>query len=274
MLDEKLLPIIKRQWRGRTLPFPILLDSTGDTVKNFGIAAWPTSVLIDPEGCLVKIPDGMNVEEFLASKLAPIPPARRIACALDRDLALFVRDDITLADQMTFLSRVGHIKIEIDSDELKSTGLVREVAVPLSLSARLTLRAWLNLSLEPFALTYVADGESLRVVRRTPVNNQLGQPSPRQQGDNARVTEKLAETIPFDFHDEPLNKVVEFFQTKTKESFVLDPIARHEGLLKPTTTITGANAHQPLAVALDKLLEPAGMTYVVRDEVVVLTKKP
>ena len=53
------------------------------------------------------------------------------------------------------------------------------------------------------------------------------------------MTEKLAETIPFDFHDELLNKVVEFLQTKTKESFVLDPIARHEGLLKPTTTITG-----------------------------------
>ena len=52
-LDEKLAPIKKKQWKGRDLPFPVLLDSTGQTVKEWGIRFWPTSILINPEGVLV-----------------------------------------------------------------------------------------------------------------------------------------------------------------------------------------------------------------------------
>ena len=81
-LDEKLGPIIRRLWRGRSLPFPILLDATGQTVSNYGISKWPTTLLIDPEGHLVKLPDGMHADEFLASKLPAIPEAKRVARAL------------------------------------------------------------------------------------------------------------------------------------------------------------------------------------------------
>jgi hypothetical protein len=52
-LDSKLEPIIKNAWRGRPLPFPILLDSTAETIETFGIRGFPTIVLIDPEGRLV-----------------------------------------------------------------------------------------------------------------------------------------------------------------------------------------------------------------------------
>lgn len=52
-LDEKLAEIKKKHWKGRDLPFPILLDASGDTVKQFGIHAFPTTILIDPEGRLV-----------------------------------------------------------------------------------------------------------------------------------------------------------------------------------------------------------------------------
>ena len=66
-LDEKLKPVIARRWQGRSLPFPILLDASGATVKNFGIQAYPTIVLIDPEGRIVK----GGSEAMLAAKLAP-----------------------------------------------------------------------------------------------------------------------------------------------------------------------------------------------------------
>ena len=52
-LDEKLAPIKKKKWKGRDLPFHVLLDGTGQTVKEWGIRFWPTSILIDPEGVLV-----------------------------------------------------------------------------------------------------------------------------------------------------------------------------------------------------------------------------
>ncbi|MBI2922502.1 MAG: redoxin domain-containing protein [Planctomycetes bacterium] len=53
-LDEKLAPIEKMKWKGKKLPFPILLDASGDTLKEWGVRAFPTVLLIDPEGKLVK----------------------------------------------------------------------------------------------------------------------------------------------------------------------------------------------------------------------------
>lgn len=64
-LDERLKLVSEKRWDGKSLPFPILLDSTGATVKTFGIRAYPTNVLIDPEGRVVK----GNPEENLKRKL-------------------------------------------------------------------------------------------------------------------------------------------------------------------------------------------------------------
>ena len=52
-LDETLATIKDKHWKGRDLPFPILLDATGETVKQYGIHGFPTTILIDPEGHLV-----------------------------------------------------------------------------------------------------------------------------------------------------------------------------------------------------------------------------
>ncbi len=52
-LDEKLKPIIQAHWGGKPLPFPVLMDSTGETVMAYGINGWPTSFLIDPKGRIV-----------------------------------------------------------------------------------------------------------------------------------------------------------------------------------------------------------------------------
>jgi hypothetical protein len=64
-LDAKLAPIVAGVWQGRELPFPILLDSTGETMATWGIHGYPTNVLIDPEGNLV----GRATEEDLAAAL-------------------------------------------------------------------------------------------------------------------------------------------------------------------------------------------------------------
>lgn len=52
-LDEKLAEIKRKHWKGRDLPFPILLDASGETVKRYGVRAFPTTILIDPDGRLV-----------------------------------------------------------------------------------------------------------------------------------------------------------------------------------------------------------------------------
>jgi thiol-disulfide isomerase/thioredoxin len=276
MLDEKLKPIIHRTWRGRSLPFPILLDTTGETVKNYGVVHWPTVVVIDPEGRVVDVPQGigLHAEDFLASKLPPIPPATRIARALDRDLSLSVEDNQTLAELIKFYDTIGRIRIRLEPTELKVVGIDESTKVPLKLGARLTLRAWLNLTLDPFGLTYIADGDGLRVVRRSRENSGLSRPSSRQEKDNALVTDALEAKVSFDFRGESMKQVVADLEAKTNESFVLDPVARRRGAINVDTTLTGSAVDEPLSIALNRWLAPLGMTYVVRDEAVVLTTAP
>jgi thiol-disulfide isomerase/thioredoxin len=43
----------KRVWN-RPLPFPVLLDRTGSTLKDWGITIYPYTVLLDPEGRVVR----------------------------------------------------------------------------------------------------------------------------------------------------------------------------------------------------------------------------
>jgi alkyl hydroperoxide reductase subunit AhpC len=54
-MDQKLKEkeIVEKHWDGKQLPFPILLDSTGETEKKYGIVTHPTTLLIDPDGKLV-----------------------------------------------------------------------------------------------------------------------------------------------------------------------------------------------------------------------------
>jgi hypothetical protein len=52
-LDEKLKPIKKEIWKGRDLPFPVLFDGTDTTLRRYRIRAFPTVILIDPQGRLV-----------------------------------------------------------------------------------------------------------------------------------------------------------------------------------------------------------------------------
>jgi thiol-disulfide isomerase/thioredoxin len=273
MLDLKLGPIIRRQWRGRSLPFPILLDTTGETVKDYGVVRWPTVVLIDPEGRVVDVPRGIGqvAEDFLASKLPPLPPATRIARALDRDLALDVEDNEPLGELISFYEKLGRIRIRLDSNDLKLGGVEDGVRVPLKLTGRLTLRAWLNLTLDPFSLTYIPDSDGLRIVRRTPDNAGLASPSQRQKEDNALVAEALDAKVTFDFRGLSLKQIVGALESKAKESFVLDPAARRSRTIDPESTATGSAVDEPLSSALKRLLAPLGMGYVVRDEAVVLS---
>jgi hypothetical protein len=54
-LDEKLEPIRKLHWKGRDLPFPVLLEPSGKTLERWGIRSFPTFVLIDPQGRVVRL---------------------------------------------------------------------------------------------------------------------------------------------------------------------------------------------------------------------------
>ena len=64
-LDPLLEKIAEDLWNGEPLPFPILLDSTGETIKRYGITSYPTLVLIDPEGRIVPESSESEFEKIL-----------------------------------------------------------------------------------------------------------------------------------------------------------------------------------------------------------------
>ncbi|HWB14365.1 MAG TPA: redoxin domain-containing protein [Pirellulales bacterium] len=278
-LDEKLQPIVRRTWHGRSIPFPILLDKSGRMVEDYGVERWPTAVLIDPEGRVVDVPwkpfvlGSWACEDFLASKLTRLPAATRIASALDRRLSIAVEEGEPLIDTLDFYSKVGRIAVRLDPSELEAAGIDEKVPVPLTLGGSLTLRAWLNLTLEPFSLTYVADGDGLRIVRGSPDNVHLSRPSPRQEEENEFVGEGLQRKVTLDFQDESLRQVIAKLEAETGHDFVLDPACRRSGTIDLDVRVTGSAVDEPLSSALTGLLAPAGLTFVVRNEVIVLTSR-
>ena len=60
-LTARLAPIVKAAWKGKKLPFPTLIDETAKTQEAYGISGFPTIVLVDPKGHVVK--DG-NLEDL------------------------------------------------------------------------------------------------------------------------------------------------------------------------------------------------------------------
>jgi hypothetical protein len=268
-LDKKLETPRKSYWGGRDLPFPILLDATGQTIKDWGVRAFPTTLLIDPDGKLV----GEAGEEQLEGKLPPLPAAVRVARALDRNVPVNL-DDATLDAGTAWLARVARLPIRLDRASLKQAGVTPETRVPLKVVGMLSLRSALGLFLEAEGLTYEPDGKGLVIRGPKP-----GAPRPKDTSDfqrncARRIEKALDEKVSFDFKDKPLAEVAQFFEKLTKENFVLDPVARKAGRLDLKTPVSGSAKDVPLREALQKLVGPAGMTFTVRDEVVVLTAKP
>ncbi len=62
--DRLAASIVDTKWGGKQLPFPILIDGEGKTFEAYGVGGVPTTLLMDPDGNLVK-----GDEEMLAEKL-------------------------------------------------------------------------------------------------------------------------------------------------------------------------------------------------------------
>lgn len=51
---EKLAGLEASKWDNKKFPFPVLIDKSGATMKDWRIRGFPTAALIDPEGNLVR----------------------------------------------------------------------------------------------------------------------------------------------------------------------------------------------------------------------------
>jgi hypothetical protein len=269
-LDEKLAVIKAKFWGGKDLPFPILLDSTGSTLKEFGIFSFPTILLIDPDGKLVGEAFGPH---DLEEKLPPVPMSKRLPLALDRQVASNV-DDNTLSEAVERLAGTAHVPIRLDEEALKSAGVAPNDRVPLKLAGRLSLRSWLNLVLEAHGLTFSSGIDGLIIASRAAGQVPPPQDSAPQRSCLERIEARLRMETSFDFRDQTLAAIAAHFEQETGENFILDPTARKHGRLDPNAQITGAAENKPLGEALTLLLRSSGLTFVIRDELVVVTPLP
>ena len=71
-LDPRLEELAADRWGGASLPFPILLDPTGETIDALGITSFPTLLLVGPDGKVVR---GAN-QALFAAKLAALRARR------------------------------------------------------------------------------------------------------------------------------------------------------------------------------------------------------
>ncbi len=83
-LDEKCQAPKAKYWDDEDLPFPILLDSTGKTIKQFDISGFPTMILFDPQGRLVGKARLETLKEALEGKVTT-PEPRKGAKSADGD---------------------------------------------------------------------------------------------------------------------------------------------------------------------------------------------
>jgi hypothetical protein len=267
-LDEKLKAIKKMYWRDRDLPFPVLLDATGQTIKDYGINAFPTTILIDPEGKLV----GLAGEDQLEAKLPQLPMPVRLAKALDKNVT-YGFDDPPLEQAVQTLSMMARIPIRLDKEKLKEAGVASDAKVPYKMAGLVSLRSALNLLLDGMDLTYEKDDKGLVITARKGIQSQSDKLSEPQRTCAERIEKTLDQKVSFDFQKKSLAEIAQYFETQTRENFVLDPASRRAGTLDPKTVVSGSVKDVPLREALEKLLGPIGVRWVVRDEVVVLTSK-
>ena len=79
-VDEKTKDAKAKYWKGRDLPFPVLIDASGKTVRNqYQINAFPTMVLFDPEGRLVGKASLDTLKQALDGKVETPKPRKRKA---------------------------------------------------------------------------------------------------------------------------------------------------------------------------------------------------
>ncbi len=269
-MDAKNKHTKKTLWRGRELPFPVLLDAQkgahGATIEAFGINGFPTTILIDPDGKLV----GQVSPATLEEKLAPIPLATRIPRALDRDVA-FGMDGGKAEPIVKFLSEQARIPIKFDQAAIKKAGIDPDAATHLLISGNLSLRSWLELLLDPLGLEAEAGQDGVLIVpARKDRARELSEPQKRCA---KRIEEVLGQKVSFDFKGATLAQVAAHFEDKTQENFVLDPSGRRSGLIDADATVSGSAKDVPLRASLELLLEPLGLMPIVKDEVVLIAKR-
>ena len=272
-LDKKLAPIKQRNWQGKDLPFPILLDGRKETHELYGIHGWPSGLLIDPEGKLV----GEAGISELEVKLPPLPAAK--LWARHRDMRKnvswsFEPSEYTITRFAEIMKRWAGSEIILDADAIKASGLTVDGPLPgVVVGSPLTLRSIEELLLAPHGLGFVPSGQELRITTKPrkaePLSYIQKQRAKELEEQLSRPSDESEK--PFDIDAQPLLDAVKRINRELSLPLALDARAMRTGSLDPKATVQGKIDPNRLRKSLQDLIAPLGLTIEVGREVVLIT---
>jgi hypothetical protein len=280
-LDKKLPKIRDRFWQGKDLPFPVLLDASGNTEKLYGIRAHPTALLIDPDGRLV----GESSAADLEAKLPPLTAEKQ--WARQRDLQKnvawsFEPRRTTLKKLADILKLWARCPVSLDTEAVRASGLTPDGPLPgVLIGNPVTLRSVVEVLLEPHGLGVVpaADGKTLLITRRPSLAEpesylqKLRDRELTQRLDHASSETPASEARPLDIRDETLLDAMKRIRHEFDIPVALDARAMHDKELNPETRVSGRIMPAELRKSLNAMLEPLGLHVNVGHEAVVVTLK-
>lgn len=187
-----------------------------------------------------------------------------------------------LADAVTFLADHHDIPIRLDEPQLRAAGIAGDAPVTKSYRG-ITLHSVLRLVLGQLALTYVLRDDALVITteeegRRLAQQGVVGRDEVQREltkstaftAANRRIRSALQADSRMDAQA-PLNNVVDFLEDQHEILIEIDERGLASVGVKPDVICTLNLKQVPLASVLDKLLGELGLTYVVDDEVLLIT---
>src|SRR5206468_7818518 len=123
-------------------------------------------------------------------------------------------ESISLKRFAEIFEQFAHVPIRFDEPALKARNIDIEKAIPLTVTADISLRSWLNLALAADGLTHRPDDDGL-LITIGPRNDD----SPAQQKAAVRLRAILDEPVEFDFNNKTLGQVVQSLEEKTGVTF-------------------------------------------------------
>lgn len=282
-LDEKLVNIKKNFWKGKDLPFPVLLDthSANDTVKLYGIRHFPTGLLIDPEG---KFVGAVELSE-LEAKLPAVSLGSKWARYRDTQMNVFWSFEpskYTLNTLPETMKRWTGSELELDKEAVKDCGLPADAPLPGALiGGNVTFRSIEELLLAPHGLGFApsVDGKKLLITKRQPTTEpesyfeKLHRQELNERLDRGPTDKETKEEKPLEIKDQSLLDAIKLIGQEFDFPVALDAKAVHEKTLDPTKKVSGTVGPGDLRKSLTQMLDPLGLTIEVRHEVVLVTLK-
>jgi hypothetical protein len=199
----------------------------------------------------------------------------RVIHTLGQDASLQVVET-PLRDVVAELADRHGIEITLDEAELEKVGLHSQVVITQNLKGR-SLRSTLNLVLRDLNLTYLVQQGSILITTPEAAKakkTRAADKTPRERPLTSREEALLAalqQNISFDFHAAPLYDVVSFCERDQRIHVHIDIKALDNAGMDFDPPVTCHSEGTRMSEALSAALKSAGLTYVIRNETVLIT---